>query len=137
MLDAVRRGGASPSPSHPAAERWLQKREATAAQASARQQRREECLRCSTQYGVAAGCKLTISKNGRCIKVGPPLLLVSCRSLACLVSSSLSAHVLPCLVPAYCYSEVVFPVDNKAAIDSSYNPENHSRSRHIERKHYF
>ena len=28
-------------------------------------------------------------------------------------------------------------VDNKAAIDSSYNPENHSRSRHIERKHYF
>jgi len=70
VLDAVRRGGASPSPSHPAAERWLQKREATAAQASARQQRREECLRCSTQYGVAAGCKLTISKNGRCIKVG-------------------------------------------------------------------
>ena len=40
-------------------------------------------------------------------------------------------------MPAYCYSEVVFPVDNKAAIDSSYNPENHSRSRHIERKHYF
>ena len=28
-------------------------------------------------------------------------------------------------------------VDNKAAIDSSYNPENHSRSRHIEHKHYF
>ena len=47
---------ASSSPSHPAAERWLQKREATAAQASARQQRREECLRCSTQYGVAVGC---------------------------------------------------------------------------------
>ena len=70
VLDSVRRGGAAPSPSHPAAERWLQKREATAAQASARQQRREECLRCSTQYGVAAGCKLTISKNGRCIKVG-------------------------------------------------------------------
>ena len=36
----------------------------------------------------------------------PPLLLVSCHSLACLVSSSLSAHVLPCLVPVY--SEVVF-----------------------------
>ena len=28
-------------------------------------------------------------------------------------------------------------VDNKAAIDSDYNPEIHSRSRHIERKHYF
>merc|ERR1712070_1045282 len=28
-------------------------------------------------------------------------------------------------------------VDNKAAIDSSYNPENHSLSRHIEREHYF
>jgi len=41
VLDAVRRGGASPRPSHPAAERWLQKREATAAQASARQQRRD------------------------------------------------------------------------------------------------
>ena len=39
-----------------AAERWLQKREATAAEAVARHQRREECLKCSTQYGVAAGC---------------------------------------------------------------------------------
>ena len=28
-------------------------------------------------------------------------------------------------------------LDNQAAIDSSYNPENHQRTRHIERKHYF
>ena len=28
-------------------------------------------------------------------------------------------------------------LDNQAAIDSSYNPENHQRARHIERKHYF
>ena len=28
-------------------------------------------------------------------------------------------------------------LDNKAAIDSSYNPENHSRTKHIERRHYF
>ena len=28
-------------------------------------------------------------------------------------------------------------IDNKAAIDSSYNPENHSRTKHIERRHYF
>ena len=27
--------------------------------------------------------------------------------------------------------------DNKAAIDSSYNPENHSRTKHIDRRHYF
>ena len=27
-------------------------------------------------------------------------------------------------------------IDNQAAIDSSYNPENHQRTRHIERKHY-
>merc|ERR1712070_604704 len=27
--------------------------------------------------------------------------------------------------------------DNQAAIDSSYNPENHSRTKHIERRHYF
>ena len=26
--------------------------------------------------------------------------------------------------------------DNKAAIDSSYNPENHSRTKHIDRRHY-
>ena len=28
-------------------------------------------------------------------------------------------------------------IDNKAAIDSSYNPENHSHTKHIERRHYF
>lgn len=28
-------------------------------------------------------------------------------------------------------------LDNKAAIDSSYNPENHNRTKHIERRHYF
>ena len=28
-------------------------------------------------------------------------------------------------------------LDNQAAIDSSYNPKNHQRTRHIERKHYF
>lgn len=28
-------------------------------------------------------------------------------------------------------------LDNKAAIDSSYNPENHARTKHIERRHYF
>ena len=28
-------------------------------------------------------------------------------------------------------------LDNKAAIDSSYNPENHSRTKHIDRRHYF
>ena len=27
--------------------------------------------------------------------------------------------------------------DNKAAIDSAYNPENHSRTKHIDRRHYF
>ena len=27
--------------------------------------------------------------------------------------------------------------DNKAAIDSSYNPENHARTKHIDRRHYF
>ena len=48
------------SPSHPA---WLQKREATVAQASARQQRREECLRCSTQYGVPAGWEGLINQK--------------------------------------------------------------------------
>ena len=28
-------------------------------------------------------------------------------------------------------------LDNKAAIDSSYNPENHARTKHIDRRHYF
>ena len=28
-------------------------------------------------------------------------------------------------------------LDNKAAIDSAYNPENHSRTKHIDRRHYF
>ena len=28
-------------------------------------------------------------------------------------------------------------LDNKAAIDSSYNPENHSRTKHTDRRHYF
>ena len=28
-------------------------------------------------------------------------------------------------------------LDNKAAIDSLYNPENHSRTKHIDRRHYF
>ena len=28
-------------------------------------------------------------------------------------------------------------LDNKAAINSSYNPENHSRTKHIDRRHYF
>ena len=28
-------------------------------------------------------------------------------------------------------------LDNRAAIDSSYNPENHSRTKHIDRRHYF
>merc|ERR1712070_375719 len=28
-------------------------------------------------------------------------------------------------------------LDNQAAIYSSYNPENHQRTRHIDRKHYF
>ena len=28
-------------------------------------------------------------------------------------------------------------LDNKAAIDSAYNPENHSKTKHIERRHYF
>ena len=28
-------------------------------------------------------------------------------------------------------------LDNQAAIDSSYNPEDHQRTRHIDRKHYF
>ena len=32
---------------------------------------------------------------------------------------------------------VQLSLDNKAAIDSSYNPENHSRTKHIERRHYF
>ena len=27
--------------------------------------------------------------------------------------------------------------DNKAAIDSAYNPENHARTKHIDRRHYF
>ena len=27
--------------------------------------------------------------------------------------------------------------DNQAAIDSSYNPENHARTKHIDRRHYF
>ena len=39
------------------------------------------------------------------------------------------------------FREITDPVglsiDNKAAIDSSYNPENHSRTKHIERRHYF
>ena len=34
-------------------------------------------------------------------------------------------------------SPVQLSLDNKAAIDSSYNPENHSRTKHIERRHYF
>ena len=28
-------------------------------------------------------------------------------------------------------------LDNKAAIDSAYNPENHARTKHIDRRHYF
>ena len=28
-------------------------------------------------------------------------------------------------------------LDNKAAIDSSFNPENHARTKHIDRRHYF
>ena len=28
-------------------------------------------------------------------------------------------------------------LDNKAAIDSAYNPENHAKTKHIERRHYF
>ena len=32
---------------------------------------------------------------------------------------------------------VQLSLDNRAAIDSSYNPENHQRTKHIERRHYF
>ena len=39
------------------------------------------------------------------------------------------------------YKESAEPVhlslDNKAAIDSAYNPENHAKTKHIERRHYF
>ena len=28
-------------------------------------------------------------------------------------------------------------MDNKSAIDLAYNPEHHSRTKHIERRHYF
>ena len=34
-------------------------------------------------------------------------------------------------------SPIQLSLDNKAAIDSSYNPENHSRTKHIDRRHYF
>ena len=34
-------------------------------------------------------------------------------------------------------SPLQLSLDNRAAIDSSYNPENHNRTKHIERRHYF
>ena len=32
---------------------------------------------------------------------------------------------------------ITLGMDNSAAIDLSYNPEHHSRTKHIDRKHYF
>ena len=34
-------------------------------------------------------------------------------------------------------SPVCFAMDNKSAIDISYNPEHHERVKHIERRHFF
>ena len=34
-------------------------------------------------------------------------------------------------------SPVCLAMDNKSAIDISYNPEHHSRTKHIDRRHYF
>ena len=34
-------------------------------------------------------------------------------------------------------SPITLGMDNSAAIDLSYNPEHHSRTKHIERRHYF
>ena len=41
------------------------------------------------------------------------------------------------LVPSISDEPTVLSTDNKAARDLSYNPEHHSRSKHIERRHFF
>ena len=45
------------------------------------------------------------------------------------LAQSLQTSVLP--------GQIHLSLDNKAAIDSSYNPENHARTKHIDRRHYF
>jgi len=41
------------------------------------------------------------------------------------------------LVPSLDKAPTVLTTDNKAARDSSYNPEHHDRSKHIERRHFY
>ena len=75
-------------------------------------------------------------------EVQPSIALSSCEAEIMAASEAAKEAVfLDRLHTELGFREITDPVslsiDNKAAIDSSYNPENHSRTKHIERRHYF
>ena len=75
-------------------------------------------------------------------KKQPTIALSSCESEIMAASEAAKEAVyLDRFVEELGYKSVKEPVhlslDNKAAIDSSYNPENHARTKHIDRRHYF
>ena len=72
----------------------------------------------------------------------PTIALSSCEAEIMAASEACKEAVyLDRLLQELGYKDTKEPIrlslDNKAAIDSSYNPENHARTKHIERRHYF
>ena len=75
-------------------------------------------------------------------KKQPTIALSSCESEIMAASEAAKEAVyLDRFVEELGYKSTQEPIhlslDNKAAIDSSYNPENHARTKHIDRRHYF
>ena len=72
----------------------------------------------------------------------PTIALSSCEAEIMSASEACKEAIyLDRLVAELGYKQDDDPVhlslDNKAAIDSAYNPENHAKTKHIERRHYF
>ena len=75
-------------------------------------------------------------------KKQPTIALSSCESAIMAASEAAKEAIyLDRFVEELGYKVESEPIhlslDNKAAIDSSYNPENHARTKHIDRRHYF
>ena len=96
-------------------------------------------VRHSTSGYVFTMSKAAISWSS---KKQPTIALSSCESEIMAASEGAKEAVyLDRFLSELGFKDVDEPIrlslDNKAAIDSSYNPENHSRTKHIDRRHYF
>ena len=96
-------------------------------------------VRHSTSGHVFSMSKAAISWGS---KKQPTIALSSCESEIMAASEAAKEAVyLDRFVEELGFKDDADPIhlslDNKAAIDSSYNPENHSRTKHIDRRHYF